>query len=737
MHPRLTKLLAWLVLLAGLAGAYWLGQYMADQSQEEARDVARRQVQAAQQGWLRWVYDNPFLVGEPRVSLRPTPNYHQEWTPKKKQRPYPFAWRWLASLEAPVDGEYIFDVLAADGVRLVLDGKVAIDRWVGNVPRHELVLLRLSAGTHLIDLQNVQMPWRLNLTMAWIPPGAGERQLIPLSNLRPLNPSITPQELARLYRQVQRWTFLRWILPGLWWLLWLLLLRAPGRAWRVLTSHRWFLVILGLAGAARMLWAGAVHGICGESAFFALRAGLILEGARPFNGMNTRVGPLWDYLLTLPYAVFGPSWEMLRVSGAVMSLLALVFCYRVALREAGKATALACTLVLALLPALVMYGREPVETTVLGPFFLFLSLDLISLSRARPWLSIAAGIIWGLSCFNHPIFVMVPFTLVLSAVAISRLRILAWPQLWGLGAGLVLGLLPRIYDRVAHAPKDVMSFTDPDRLAHFWDFQWVFGRALDGEVIYLGYAGQLLWDTWWVIPLVFAAGLGLLLWGGIWRRDDKWWVEAWLALALAIHLVMVPLGAPTAQPRYFLYCLVYAALLLGRAFARGIEWSSGRLKQAMLGGLVAFGVFCAASLGINYFYSHLTTGGLPHQWKSPLLDFTSDAWMNHGELAEELIKRGYPVVATGDFWHHSLHLALNLWQGEPLKFQAVAFRNASGTERAAVFYNSPEGEERMNHFLRKHDHHDYRRAQLPEHLSSKYILLERTGPPVPYPPDVD
>jgi hypothetical protein len=737
MNLKLTKFVAWLVLLAGLAGFYWLGHFMTGQAREEARAFAVQHAQDGKQGWLRLVYDNPFLTGQPLIAIKPTPDYHQDWTPEEKQRPYPFSWRWLALLHAPVGGEYVFDVLAPEGVRLLIDGKTVIDRWMGSSPRHEMVMVKLAAGAHLIDFQNVQMPKRLNLTLAWIPAQAAERELMPAAGLTPLQATVSPRDLASMHRQVQRWTFLTWILPVLWWLVWLLALRAPGRAWRALATHRWFLAVLGVAGAARMLWPGSVHGVCGESAHFAIRAGMILEGALPFNGMNTRVGPLWDYMLTLPYAVFGPSWDMLRLAGAVMNLLALVFCYRVALREAGKATALACTLALALLPGLVMYGREPVETTSLGLFFLFLSLDLMSLSRARPWLSIAAGIIWGLAIFNHPIFVMVPFTLVISGFVVSRLRVIAWPQLWGLGAGLVIGLLPRIYDRLAHAPKDAMSFTNPDRLAHFWDFQWIFGRALDGEVIYLGYVGRLLWDTWWVIPIVLAVGVLLLIGGMIWRRDKTWWIEAWLTLALAIHLAMVPLGAPTAQPRYFLYCLVYAALLLGRAFARAYQWTSYGVRKAVLAGGLALAVFCSASLGVNYFYSFLATGGQPHEWESPLMDFTSDAWMNHGELAQELIKRGYPVVATGDLWHHTLHLSMNLWQGEPLKFQGVPLRNASGTERAAVFYNSPEGEERRNYFLQAHKHHEYRTAELPPHLARKYILLERTGPPVVYPPDLD
>ena len=136
---------------------------------------------------------------------------------------------------------------------------------------------------------------------------------------------------------------------------------------------------------------------------------------------------------------------------------------------------------------------------------------------------------------------------------------------------------------------------------------------------------------------------------------------------------------------------------------------------------------------MNYFYAHLSTGGRTLSWDDSLLDHTPDAWMDHSRLAAELARRGYPVVATADLWHHTLDLTLNLYQGEPRTFMAVPFDSRSGTQRAAVFYNSPEGKHKMHQFLEGNPQKKFRRVSLGPELDSKYILFERVGPPVTHP----
>lgn len=723
----------WPLLLAGLALLVGLALWQGGDARRAVADYAQRHAATEAKGFGVWLYDNPFLVGTAQYHRKPCPRIHQPFTPRPR-RATPFSWRWLALVRAPVEGDYVLGVYAAEAVRLRVDGRPLIERWVGGPPRQEMALVYLEPGWHLLDLSNVQERNRLELTLWWIPPGASQRELIPSQNLRPLREETVPARLNRLYQAVDRWRVLVWVLPLLWLAMWWLALRRPARTWAVLREHRWFLLVLGVAAVLRLAFAASVHGISGESAFFAWRAELILQGAWPFHGMNTRVGPTFDYLLTLPVAVFGVGPWMLRGTAAVLNLLSLVFCYRVMLREAGRSAALAACLVLAVKPAVVVFARIPVEQTALGPLLFFLGLDLFSLARRRPPLALVGGLLWGLGMYTHSIFIVFPFTLGVAGLILSRRRFLASPVPWGMGLGLGLGMLPRMIERWFNPHRqDPMSFFDPARLEHLPGFSEIFLRATDGEIVYKMFTGQHLWHTWGVIPIC----LGLAAVVGLWhlgRREARgWWIGPLLVIALAVYLLMAPVGAPSANPRYFGYALILAGLLMGWSWSRVYESLTSRLRPWAVAGLLAFAAFCTASLGVNYFYAHLTTGGRPLVWKNPLLDHTSDAWMNHGLLVEELLRRGYPVVAAGDYWHWTLHLALNLYQGRPHRFQAVAFGSRAAAEWAAVFYNSPEGRDRLAKFLQGHRPRRYRRVELPPHLSSKYILIERTWPPVTYP----
>ncbi len=734
-------ILSGLLLLGGVLLLLGLGLLRQQLCRQAVRDYGLAHQVAGQQGMLRWLYNNPFLVGEPRVSIRPAPRLHRDHTPRRRQRPYPFSWRWLALLQAPRSGEYVFDLYVAEAVRLYLDGRPLVQRWVGHPDRHIRVMVRLEAGPHLLDLQNVQRRRRLDLTLMWAPPGADRLRVIPGDYLRPLDRSVTVAALTRLYRSLERWWALTWLLPLMWLAFWWLVLRDPARARRVLWEHRWFLLVLGVAAVLRLLWAEVVHGVSGEEAYFGYRAQLILEGSFPFNGMTERTGPLFDYLLALPWAVFGPSAWLLRVMGVLPNLLALVFCYRVVDREAGRSAALAVSLLYAVLPALVIFARMPGDNTSLGPLMFFWGLDLVSLSRGRPPLAVLAGILWGLASFNHSIFVILPFTLGLSALVVTRLRVLRHLQVWGMGLGFCLGFLPRVATRILHQPRDAMSFWDLGRMEHLGFFLKMFASSLDGQLAYLTFVGRRLWDNPWITPVVLVLA-GLVLAWGIWRRRaaDSW-LGAWIMLALVLHLLLVPLGAPSANTRYYLYCLIFAVLIMGLAWGRALAWSPRSWRLPLVAALVLFALFNTVNLGINYLYAHHSTGGSTAAWDTPLLDHTPDAWMNHRELARELARRGLPVVATADYWHHTLDLALNLYQGEPLVFSAQPFASRSDTEAAACFYNSREGRTKEREFfqghgrIRGHKGKSYVRLYLGQYLDGKYRCYRRVSPPVTYPDD--
>lgn len=732
----LTRHHRWLVLLAGLALCLSLGLWQARAAGQRVLDYGLAHARGEAQGFLVWLYDNPFQTGAPQVSTRPAPRLHRART-QEAQRPYPFSWRWLALLEAPADGAYVLGVYSNLAARLRLDGRPLIESWVADPVRREQVLVELRAGPHLLDLSDVQDDDSLDLVLYWIPPGGERAEAIPSQYLKPLDQDTSAAELWSLYFSLGRWRALAWLLPLCWLALWWLALKDWRRSLDLAREHWAFLAIVGLAGFLWLAWADRVPGVSGESAFFIWRAEMILEGARPILGMNARTGPLFDYLLALPVLVFGATPWVLNVVGIAPDLLALVFCYRVFSREAGRTSALLACLMLAVCPALVMFIRNPVEFTALGPLLFFWGLDLLSLSRRRPPLSVLAGALWGLGLYNHSVFMIFPVTLGLGGLVVSRLRLVVQPQAWGLGLGMLLIMLPRYVSRLILPDQEVLSFFDPGRLAQLGGFLKIFWRTLDGEVVYKLFTGQHLLPTYGILPAVLLAAVLFLLWGWLRRRDGQSWVEAVLGLAIPVYLVMTPVGAPTANPRYFTFACLLSMLLLGRAWARGLEWTPRRWRPLVRLAPAAYVALCLASLGVNYFHSFLSTGGRPLVWNDPLLDHVSDAWMDHEPLVRELTRRGYPVVATGDFWHHTLHLALNLYQGRPPAFWAVDIASRSNTERAAVFYNSPEGRERLDLFIRANQDEKYRPVSLGPELDHKYLLIEKVWPPVPYPPDLE
>jgi hypothetical protein len=726
----------WLVLVLGLliwpATAWWL----ALDAQQDAASYARLHAETDKQGIRTLIYDNPFQVGQAKSSIRPAPDYDKPLA-KEPYRKFTFAWRWLAAIDAPVSGDYLFVVGAADAVRLRVDGRSLIERWVGGFPNTHTAMVHLEKGLHLLDLQNVQTPNSLNLKLAWTPPGKEYSAIISKERLHPLDDKPGLKQIAELYHRVDSNRMLVYVLPALWLFLWWLALRDLKGTWKTLKEHRWFLAVLLVAGLTRLLWCDVVHGIAGESAFFSWRAGLILEGAWPYNGMTTRTGPLFDYMMAVPLAIFGPSAWLHRIAGDLPNALAIIFCYRAVSREAGRPAALAASLLLAVLPGLVIFGRMPGDNTSLGLLFMFIGLDQLSLSRQRPARAIWAGILWGLAFFNHSIFAILFITLGGAALLVSRFRLILMPQLYGFGLGTLIGFLPRILDRLLHPTQDVMSFTKLDRMAELPGFLKMFMRTLDGDLAYRTFVGSYVWDTHWLIPIIYLAAIGYLLYRNLKDRAHVGQLELWLILALLIHLALVPLGAPSSNPRYYLYALVFTGLIGGLAFGRAYDSVPGRIRPLLLAGLVGFALFNLASLGVNYFYAHLSTGGQTGRWHTRLLDHTPDAWMDHSRLARFLANKDYKVVATGDRWHHTLHLALNLYHNEvPPKFVAVDIHSRSHTERAAVFYNSNEGEDRIRLFLRGHAHKGYKRVALPPELAKKYTLLERVGSKVTFPDDV-
>ena len=254
MTPPGNRLRACLVLAAGLAQCLGLG--LGQSSEASRRVVAYGQAHARgdAQGFLVWLYDNPFQTGAPKTLLRPAPRLHQARTPEP-QRPYPFSWRWLTLLEAHQDGAYLLGVYSNLAVRLRLDGRSLVESWVADPNRQEEALVELAAGPHLLDLTDLQANDSLDLVLYWIPPDSDRPQVIPSPAPHPLDQQTSAAQLWGLYFSLQRWQALTWLLPLAWLGLWWLLPRDWRRGLALIREHWILLLVLALAAVLRRAWA--------------------------------------------------------------------------------------------------------------------------------------------------------------------------------------------------------------------------------------------------------------------------------------------------------------------------------------------------------------------------------------------------------------------------------------------------------------------------------------------------
>jgi hypothetical protein len=82
---------------------------------------------------------------------------------------------WEGGLEAPVAGRYQFDVLTNNQCRLLMDGREVVTGGDGGTG-----WVRLGKGHHSLKLM-LQAPGGFSsLSLLWVKPGSGIRQVIPL-----------------------------------------------------------------------------------------------------------------------------------------------------------------------------------------------------------------------------------------------------------------------------------------------------------------------------------------------------------------------------------------------------------------------------------------------------------------------------------------------------------------------------------------------------------------------------
>lgn len=159
-------------------------------------------------GLLGRYFLNPDLTGLPALEVVEVPYLviTSQATAPPGLPPNPISARWTGRLKAPVAGQYRFRTRVDDGVRLYIDGRLALDFWNGGATRDHLTgYLSLTAGQLLriwIEWKNAGSVGRFEF--AWEYPGQ-QFVNVPASALystdgtEALPPVLSPPEQLRFF----------------------------------------------------------------------------------------------------------------------------------------------------------------------------------------------------------------------------------------------------------------------------------------------------------------------------------------------------------------------------------------------------------------------------------------------------------------------------------------------------------------------------------------------------------
>lgn len=140
-------------------------------------------------GLLAEYFDNPNLTL--RKELRIDPGINFDWgtgSPSPQIDPDTFSVRWTGRIRPRFTQTYTFTVTADDGVRLFVDGRLLINRWIDQPPTSYSATIALEADRfYSIRMEMYENGGGAVARLEWQSPSQ-QRQVVPATALRPPDP---------------------------------------------------------------------------------------------------------------------------------------------------------------------------------------------------------------------------------------------------------------------------------------------------------------------------------------------------------------------------------------------------------------------------------------------------------------------------------------------------------------------------------------------------------------------
>ncbi|HHT9138560.1 MAG TPA: ArnT family glycosyltransferase [Candidatus Wunengus sp. YC60] len=216
-------------------------------------------------------------------------------------------------------------------------------------------------------------------------------------------------------------------------------------------KKKWWYLAWLCAGIVILFWRlDDIVGLHRDEAVFGLFVEMILDGARPLNGVfNYYTSPIHAYLLAIIAKILGNSIWSLRCLGPIFTLITIIAIYDIVRQfSALRARWISCFLIT--FPPVVMFSRLCGEVFVLNPFLFFGAIWVYVrlCQNQKPYIRrtgfVLAGFLMSLGVWNHIIFLPGAIALVICYA------IFMWPgfrQLLSNSAfcflGFLIGLIPR------------------------------------------------------------------------------------------------------------------------------------------------------------------------------------------------------------------------------------------------------------------------------------------------------
>ncbi len=480
------------------------------------------------------------------------------------------------------------------------------------------------------------------------------------------------------------------------------------------------LALLAVAVWFRFWKLDHLPGVNGDEAWYGIQASRLLQGES--ISTQTPTGNPVNLLFLLPHlllhALAEPSFALLRLPAVLSGLAALLANFWLCRGTFDQPTAIASTVILAVLPINIAYSRfswDPAQTLLVSVVVLYMSVgvfraawaclelhekqsrlslrestsfggakgddstadSLAAADRAFRKQLLLAAIAWAVAILVHPTNVFLGPLVVLPAVIRWRAELWQWvnfrqfsTKAWltaAVGAALLLVVawggrhwLVRVGERFTR-PGDV------------WEFSQLYVQLFWGVSSYQYLAGSVLGEGWQASPLniagyVLAAALACLLARYLIRqrpREDLAIAAAYLIGLLGFFLVGGPPAIAPHYERYAMWLIAPAALLV----ARGMAASSRRLRWMLWQPAIALAALMLMVFGQNYFGFVADTGGASHRaFRTAALEPKLVAWQ---QATRQLSPGEETLIGTSEYWTEKplAYLAANQAQTRIVRWQ--------------------------------------------------------------------